>query len=172
MRHRAPTIHRMPSARQTHTACQALAKHTRHAKRFPTTHRRLLFCSPLLLLCSALLRQALLYQARHPLCCHAAPRCKAVIWKSTHACIVTVSGMQNLPCPVRGKVHSSNILCPPPFAVCSIVTTTPDNTKQDVTQGACAQVLEPWRRVTCSGRDQIHGAAHPLDHLSRDHPIR
>lgn len=26
--------------------------------------------------------------------------------------------------PVRGRLHFSNILCPPPFAICSIVTIT------------------------------------------------
>ena len=41
-----------------------------------------------------------------------------------HLLTISVITMSTQFFPVRGRLHLSNILCPPPFAVCSIVTIT------------------------------------------------
>ena len=71
--------------------------------------------------------------------------------------------------PVKGRVQCSSSLCPPPFAVCSIVTTT-WIIKMEIRTFKIKKRSNA-RDLRVGSSHQIHRTPHSFHHLPRDHPV-
>ena len=72
--------------------------------------------------------------------------------------------------PVKGRVQCSSSLCPPPFAVCSIVTTT-WIIKMEIRTFKIKKKRSNAANLGVGSSHQIHRTPHSFHHLPRDHPV-